>query len=227
MELTMVFRAHLLMSLLSLFACGSDSNRSTTPAKDPAPEQSDQIEKIEQQEPAGKPVHLRALFYMERIQADGSVKGWPTKPESPTVGPGEQAWLEVHTSGAAHAYAFALFTNGLVSPLWQEDMKKIEHTPPMNAFGEGLGLSQDFETGAKLLVIASKAPLAGLEQAGDCAQASTVCTQLKNWSEEAGKHASNQVVQMKQGELRVPAFGRMGEGPDIAVIRFDFMDAGR
>jgi hypothetical protein len=215
----MSFRAFLLMPFFSLFACGSDSNRPTTPTSEPASEQS------EQQEPAQKPINLRALFYMERIQADGSVKGWPTKAESPTVGPGEQAWLEVHTNGAAHAYAFAVFNNGRISTLWQDDMKKIEHTPPMNAFGDGLGLSQDFESGAKLLVIASKTPLAGLEQAGDCTQTTPLCTQLKNWSEEAGKNRSNHVVQMKQGELRVPAFGRMDEGQDVAAIRFDFMDA--
>ena len=219
----MAFRAFLLMSLFSLFACGGDPDSPTTSKSEPTPKQSENGEKSE---PAKKPINLRALFYMERIQADGSIKGWPTKAESPTVGPGEQAWLEVHTNGASHAYAFALFNNGLVSMLWQEDMKEIEHTPPMNAFGDGLGLSQDYERGAKLLVIASKTPLAGLEEAGDCAQANPICAQLKNWSEEAGKDTGNHIVQMKQGELRVPALGRMNEGQDVAAIRFDFMDAG-
>lgn len=225
----MTFRICFLMSLFSFVACGSNSENQPTTTPSPSAESTAQTANSNTATVTGtaNPVHLRALFYMERIQADGAVKGWPTKPNSPTVGPGEQAWLEVHTNGAAHAYAFALFENGLVSTLWTKALKKIENAPPMNAFGEGLALSEAYESGAKLLVVASKAPLQGLKAAEDCSKSSDFCTQLKNWSVEAGKDKGNHIVEMRQGELRVPAFGRMGTGQSVAAIRFDFMDAGR
>jgi hypothetical protein len=223
----MLFRTILLIPLLSSIGClrtGSDDempSRTEQPAKEaskaPAPEK----EKTE-----SKQVQVRALFYMERTQQDSTVKGWPTKAETPTVGPGEQAWLEVHTNGASHAYAFALFADGRVSTLWQEKIRKLERTPPMNAFGDGLGLTADFEKGAKLLVVAAREALDGLEDIGDCSQPNPLCTKLQDWSQEAGKDTSNHVVPMKQGDIRVPAYGRMSEGENHTAIRFDFMDAG-
>jgi hypothetical protein len=220
----MAFRVYFLMPVFFFIACGSRSENEPTPPPSVSAEAPTQTLSAKTN---ANSVHLRALFYMERIQANGQIKGWPTKPDSPTVGPGEQAWLEVHTNGAAHAYAFALFGNGRVSTLWTEALKKGAHAPPMNAFGEGLGLSAAYEFDAKLLVVASKTPLLGLKADEDCSQPSEFCTQLKQWSVEAGKDKGNHIVQMRQGELRVPAFGRMGEGQTVAAIQFDFMDAGR
>jgi hypothetical protein len=97
----------------------------------------------------------------------------------------------------------------------------------MNAFGDGLGLSADFEKGAKLLVVASREALEGLADMGDCSQSNALCSELKNLRMTAADDTSNHVVQMKQGEIRVPAYGRMSEGAGRAVIQFDFMDADR
>jgi hypothetical protein len=164
---------------------------------------------------------------MERATANGGVQAWPSKEAAVTVGPGEQAWLEVHTKGAAHAYAFAFFADGRIVSLWEEKIDKTEHTPPMNAFGDSLGLSADYDRGAKLLVIASVDPLEGLSEMGDCSEDRPLCQSLRqiNESEIRPEEGIPHVVPMKHGELRVPAYGKMAEGTTRAAIRFDFMDA--
>jgi hypothetical protein len=220
-------RACLLISLLLLAGCFGTGNDDTLPTEEGPKAAAPESRTIEKEKATSQTVQVRALFYMERIQQDSTVKGWPSKPGSPTVGPGEQAWLEVHTNGASHAYAFALFSDGRVSTLWQEEIRKLERTPPMNAFGDGLGLTADFEKGAKLLVVASHEALDGLADMGDCSQPNALCSELKSWGLAAADDTSNHVVQMKQGEIRVPAYGRMSEGTKHAVIHFDFMDAGR
>jgi hypothetical protein len=226
----MPVRTILLIPLLSSIGCfcSAPENNETLPLTQQTAKAKVSKETVPvKEETESQQVQVRALFYMERTQQDDTVKGWPINPGSPTVGPGEQAWLEVHTNGASHAYAFALFADGRVSTLWQEKIRKLERTPPMNAFGDGLGLSADFEKGAKLLVVASREALDGLADIGDCSQPNPLCAKLKDWRMTAADDTSNHVVQMKQGEIRVPAYGRMSEGPDRAVIQFGFMDADR
>ena len=166
---------------------------------------------------------------MERALLEGGVKGWPSGDGSAkTVGPGEQAWLEVHSKGASHAYAFAFFADGRIVSLWEEKIESTEHTAPMNAFGDGLGLSEDYDRGAKLLVIASREELSGVAEMGDCSELKPICETLRliNEQELVQKRGTQRVVLMKQGELRVPAYGEMSQGQSRAAIRFDFMDAG-
>jgi len=220
-------RNRLLLPILLLPACGGST--SVEQAETPSPEAAVEENRPAQDEEPAAAVNIRGLFYMERALVDGGVKGWPISDDgAEPVGPGEQAWLEVHSNGASHAYAFALFADGRILSLWNEKIDETEHTPPMNAFGDGLGLSADYDRGARLLVVASREPIAGVDEMGDCSEAKPVCETLRqiNQQEVVPKRGAQRVVLMKQGELRVPAYGEMAQGQSRAAIRFDFMDAG-
>ena len=172
-----------------------------------------------------KSIQLRALFYMERKHNDRGVVAFPATP-APTLGDGDQAWLEVHTNGAKYAYAFAFLDQDRILPLWSETITKNQHTPPMRAFGDDLALSKDFDPPAKLVVIATDSALENADQAADCPKDDlAICDQLQNIADlniQSNRGGTNQ-LKMKFGEIKVGAYGDSAAGNGLVAIAFPFM----
>jgi len=152
----------LYVNATSILACGSKESSSST---SDTPEQIAPATEAAPPTPATE-IHVRGLFYYERSNASG-VTTFPEATEHAPRSQGDKAWLEIHTQGASHAYAFTVFPDGDIQSVWTEDIAKKMHTPPMNAFYEGLNLTAEYTEGTRLLVVATEEALEGSYTLGD------------------------------------------------------------
>ena len=198
-------------------ACGS--KESSTPANE-KPEQATPPTEAAAPAPATE-IHVRGLFYYERSSASG-VTTFPEATEHSPRSAGEKAWLEVHTQGASHAYAFTVFPDGAIESVWTEDIAKKKHTPPMNAFNEGLDLTAEYIAGTTLLVVASEEALEGVDTLGDCTESpSTLCGELQRMlREDIPLDAPTHALRMRHMDIETPAFGSVNTGSGRSAIAF-------
>ena len=207
-------------SLLSL-GCSSDPHSSeTSPAPPPAalPETSTAADP----NPELEELHVRALFYYERSNPEGVAPHPAGGTEHTPRSEGERAWLEVHTSGASYAYAVAIFPDGTMDTLWVETIGKKKHTPPMNAFGNGLPLTEQFAEGTEVLVVASHSPIEGIEQLAQCSEsAASACDRVVELLEQHTPESSpTSALRMRHMEVETPAYGSMNSGRGVAAVSF-------
>ena len=209
-----------LSALLVGVGCGSKETTSQ-PSQEPPPAASAEAQSPEEVAPAAEDVHVRALFYYERGGPDG-VTPYPSSADHSPRGEGEKAWLEVHTNGAAHAYAFALFADGDIEMLWSEDIKKKKHTPPMNAFGDGLQLSEKFRSDSTLLVVASSSPIEGLDQLSSCSTTATAaCNAIAGiLDSKVPETPPASALRMRHMDVETPAYGGVNSGADLSAVTF-------
>ena len=211
-----------LVFLLALFSSGAACTSGEPPVPPPENPETQPSKAPSESTTKLTPIDVRGLFYYERITPSG-VQAFPSSTEHETRGPGEQAWLEVHTSGASHAYAFALLSSGAILKLWSEDIKIKEHTPPMDAFNDGLSLTQTYSENAELMVVASQSPIDGLDEMTDCVESNPpVCETLRGIHRD--KISSNtdpvHTLRMKHMNIETPAYGAMSSGEGLAALSF-------
>ena len=209
-----------LTASLMTIGCGSKETQ-PQPSQESSPSASAESESTQAAAPEAEEIHVRALFYYERAGANG-VTPYPASAEHSPRGEGEKAWLEVHTNGAAHAYAFAVFSDGNIEALWSEAIKKKKHTPPMNAFENGLSLSEQFDADSTLLVVASLSPLEGLDEISNCNTNPTAgCSEVVQILEKHTPEAPpTSALRMRHMETETPAFGSMNSGSGISAVAF-------
>lgn len=195
----------------------STEQHSVSHAKNPA----EPAASAEPEIAAAEELHVRALFYYERKGPTG-VKAYPDSGEHSARSEGEKAWLEVHTSGAAHAYAFAVFPDGHIDTLWTEAIAKKKHTPPMNAFENGLPLTEQFVADTSVLVVASLAPIEGVDELTDCASnPSGACIQIAEiLQKNTPAAAPTSTLRMRHMETETAAFGSMNSGTTLSAVSF-------
>ena len=202
-------------SLLGLGCSSNDNSSEPSPTPRPA------VSTSEESTPVVEELHVRALFYYERT-GSGGVVAYPTSTEHAPRSEGEKAWLEVHTSGASYAYAFAVFPDGEVETLWLETIGKKQHTPPMNAFENGLSLTQKFKDDTTVLVVASQSPLEGVDELTDCSETpSDSCSRvIQTLEQHTPEEAPASALRMRHMEVETPAYGSMNTGNGVAAVAF-------
>ena len=106
-----------------------------------------------------------------------------------------------------------------------EAIAKKKHTPPMNAFENGLPLTEQFVADTSVLVVASHAPIEGVDDLTDCASTpSEACLQIAEiLQKNTPTAAPTSTLRMRHMETETAAFGSMNSGTTLSAVSFPIM----